>query len=258
MKFNPPIKPFLDYVDLAGHSANEMQSPYLIFNKFKVDTSHTSIPCVTFFLDFSKKKYLHITGSKQLTGFSDTTFFDGGFDLVIDRWNKEDFKVYNDKIFPDLVHFLKLNPIFDSANTIYSCNYRFKTKSGKVIEMLQRTSFIFDPVSGVPLASYGVVTDITHFKQNPGMIYTIESDNGSDRDLLFRKVYFKDDDFSQLSKRETEVLKWMADGLSSKQIADKLKLSIHTINNHRKNMLYKTNCTSSAELVKKVVELSLL
>ncbi|HEX3165392.1 MAG TPA: LuxR C-terminal-related transcriptional regulator, partial [Chitinophagaceae bacterium] len=46
-----------------------------------------------------------------------------------------------------------------------------------------------------------------------------------------------------------DVLKYLADGLSSKQIAGKLNISINTINNHRKKMLLKTNCKSSAELI---------
>ena len=49
--------------------------------------------------------------------------------------------------------------------------------------------------------------------------------------------------------KEFEVLRWMADGLSSKQIADKMRLSIHTINNHRKNMLAKTNATNAIDLI---------
>lgn len=42
-----------------------------------------------------------------------------------------------------------------------------------------------------------------------------------------------------MSRRELEVLKYMTDGVSGKQIADKLVLSIYTIYNHRKNMLEK-------------------
>jgi len=51
-----------------------------------------------------------------------------------------------------------------------------------------------------------------------------------------------------LSERETEVLKWLAQGLSNKEIADKLNLSIHTINTHRKNIMDKTSVRSLAGL----------
>lgn len=42
----------------------------------------------------------------------------------------------------------------------------------------------------------------------------------------------------------------MAEGKSSKQIADALCISIHTVNNHRKNMLAKLNCSTSGEIIK--------
>jgi len=52
----------------------------------------------------------------------------------------------------------------------------------------------------------------------------------------------------QLTERETEVLKWLAKGLSNKEIADKLNVSIHTINTHRKNIMDKTDIRSLAGL----------
>lgn len=53
----------------------------------------------------------------------------------------------------------------------------------------------------------------------------------------------------QLSERELEILKMVAEGLSSKEIAEKLHLSYHTINTHRKNILKKLSCKSAAELL---------
>lgn len=52
-----------------------------------------------------------------------------------------------------------------------------------------------------------------------------------------------------ISNRETEVLRLMALGNSSKQIASILKLSQKTVDNHRQNMLQKTGTKSSGELV---------
>jgi DNA-binding NarL/FixJ family response regulator len=53
-----------------------------------------------------------------------------------------------------------------------------------------------------------------------------------------------------LSKKEIEVLKFISHGKSSKEIADKLGLSIRTVSNHRANMLKKTNLNNTAELVR--------
>lgn len=52
----------------------------------------------------------------------------------------------------------------------------------------------------------------------------------------------------ELSDRELDVLILVAKGLSSKEIADKLNISIHTVNSHRKNITHKTGIKSVAGL----------
>lgn len=53
----------------------------------------------------------------------------------------------------------------------------------------------------------------------------------------------------QLSKREIEVLQLVVSGMSSKQIAEELFLSYHTINTHRKNIIKKVGVKNVSELV---------
>ena len=52
-----------------------------------------------------------------------------------------------------------------------------------------------------------------------------------------------------LSERELEVLKYLSQGLSNKQIADKLFISIRTVETHKHNLMKKLNIYSTAELV---------
>jgi len=47
-------------------------------------------------------------------------------------------------------------------------------------------------------------------------------------------------------------------GFVSKEIADKLFLSVNTINNHRQNILEKTNATNTSEAVSYARNLGLL
>ena len=62
----------------------------------------------------------------------------------------------------------------------------------------------------------------------------------------------------ELTAREKEVLELVANGHSTKQIADKLKISIRTVESHRINMLKKMKVNNSAELIRKALELKLL
>jgi DNA-binding NarL/FixJ family response regulator len=53
----------------------------------------------------------------------------------------------------------------------------------------------------------------------------------------------------KLSKRELEVLKEIAGGLSNDEIADKLHISNTTVRTHRSNLLQKTNTNNTASLI---------
>ena len=58
----------------------------------------------------------------------------------------------------------------------------------------------------------------------------------------------KNTDSSDLTKRETDILILVAKGMMSKEIADKLNISIHTVISHRKNITKKTGIKSVAGL----------
>jgi DNA-binding CsgD family transcriptional regulator len=62
-------------------------------------------------------------------------------------------------------------------------------------------------------------------------------------------------DFDNLTKQEYRVLKLLADGLSSKEIADKLFISINTVETHRKHLLQKFKAVNMAEMIKKATKL---
>ena len=54
----------------------------------------------------------------------------------------------------------------------------------------------------------------------------------------------------QLTKRELEVLQLFAEGYNNSEIADKLYLSVRTIESHKNHILQKTNMKNSVELIK--------
>lgn len=57
-----------------------------------------------------------------------------------------------------------------------------------------------------------------------------------------------------LSKREQQVLRMIADGLTTQQMAKKLYLSNYTIEYHRKHILQKFGAQNSAELIRNAIK----
>ncbi|HEV7300003.1 MAG TPA: response regulator [Tepidisphaeraceae bacterium] len=58
------------------------------------------------------------------------------------------------------------------------------------------------------------------------------------------------DRFTAVTSRERELLKLLVDGLSSKQIASTLGISIKTVENHRTHLMEKTRAMNIADLVR--------
>lgn len=61
--------------------------------------------------------------------------------------------------------------------------------------------------------------------------------------------------YHRLSDREREVLKLLADGLSVKEIAARLNLSVKTVDAHKYNLMRKLDIHDRAELIKCAIQL---
>jgi DNA-binding NarL/FixJ family response regulator len=71
-------------------------------------------------------------------------------------------------------------------------------------------------------------------------------------DFFTRKVVREprnDEEEIQFTRREKEILQLICDGLSNKEIADKLFISERTVIGHKSNLLAKTDCKSSVGLL---------
>jgi DNA-binding NarL/FixJ family response regulator len=70
---------------------------------------------------------------------------------------------------------------------------------------------------------------------------------------LLKGKFPANSDLPILTRREVEVLKLIADGLTNQEIAEKLFISTWTVDSHRKNLLLKFNAKNTASLVKTAV-----
>ena len=61
-----------------------------------------------------------------------------------------------------------------------------------------------------------------------------------------------------LTSREIEIVRHITDGQSTKEIADLLNLSTHTINAYRKSLLKKLDVRSPAELAIKAIKMGII
>ncbi len=73
-----------------------------------------------------------------------------------------------------------------------------------------------------------------------------------------KQIATSDAGYELLTSREQEVMALLAEGLSAKQVADKLFISSKTVENHRYNIMKKLDLHSAAELVRYAARLGLI
>lgn len=73
-------------------------------------------------------------------------------------------------------------------------------------------------------------------------------------DFLQRSAAGRGDSLDELTAREREVLALIADGFSNKEIAERLVLSVKTVDRHRENIMRKLNLHTRVELTRYAME----
>ncbi|MCC6413812.1 MAG: helix-turn-helix transcriptional regulator [Saprospiraceae bacterium] len=139
--------------------------------------------------------------------------------------------------------------------SILSTHFRLDNGSGKY-NNIHFSGYSFFHKKPVPTVyTLMVLTDLEGFKLDKhGYHYYLGND-------LFHFRY-PDDELMKIghvfSDREFEIIKCIARGMNSIQIANELFLSVNTVNTHRRNILKKTNKTGTRELIIELQERGVL
>lgn len=167
-----------------------------------------------------------------------------------------------DSTHPDDIakHSLGRSKMFNLANDLFkaqngnaflSINIRIRNPRGEYPDLLFQLYFFFSTIPYKSVFLFQVHTNIESFKRRKyGYHYYVGNDMSNfrfpDEQLLMLGNPFSD--------REFEIIKQIGSGLSSEQIADKLFLSVHTVNTHRRNILKKSNKATMSELIYELME----
>lgn len=256
----PKLPTWLEYIDAASSEISLTQAEKSDFadhivslNRGFLSAFYHSVPMV-YLLDYTTGKYITMSKSAEaILGFNPKEFIQGGLGFTIDLYEKEHLKAFNSKIFPDRLEVLKNIPPEQHSDYLFSYNLCVKNRKGEYMNLLQRNTFIKSDQNGNPLLSLGLVINIDHYrKQNPVVQLVEKINNESPNDLpevVFKKSYYLNEVDQLISRREREILGWMAEGLTSKEIAAKLFISEGTVVIHRKHMLQKTGSLNVAALI---------
>jgi DNA-binding CsgD family transcriptional regulator len=130
----------------------------------------------------------------------------------------------------------------------FSYDYRIIKPNGRMVRILEQNTILRQDSQGNITHLLGSCTDISLWKKSEQQLASLISENEKQY-FLFTPESAGLKRESSLSKRELEILGLLAEGRSSKYIADKLFISFHTVNTHRQKMIEKTNTKNTGGLV---------
>lgn len=199
--------------------------------------------------DYRKGEPIFVSASvKEVLGYQHAFLNKGGINDFLRLVPAEDRLLLN-KVYADIHADYHRIPVEEKGLYRFDFNYRVQRADYRNVSVLQQTLFLQTLPSGFPLLELSVLTDFSTYKSNALVqlqIYKKQEDS-------YTRVaaYQYDESLDKLTEREKEVLGLIAQGLTDKEMADKMFISLHTVKTHRKNILTKTNSRNAAEAVNK-------
>lgn len=183
------------------------------------------------------------------TGLSREKMKTEGMDYFWSRFHPDDINLWI-KCLQDLMHFT-MTELTDEqrAKMSYTWNYRIKNLDEKYITVIQNTTplqFDKDQKPIIGLAHYTVLDCNLHMDICATAKYLNDK---NEYETLFYKNESSNHLLDLISNRERDIIRLLVTQKTSKEIANALNISKHTVDTHRRNILKKLNLSSTIELV---------
>jgi DNA-binding CsgD family transcriptional regulator len=190
--------------------------------------------------DIKKNKFLFCNDSfKNILGYNADEIISGGWEFWYKKINPVEARVIKHAI-----NLLTQKPLSEKHPGVLSFTYHIK-------DIFSNWYFVSHELS------------LYHFKKNLLILSYLYDISQIERIEYFlgkkqHSITNKSGNKITVSKREKEVLVLIAEGFSSKQIADELYISNHTAIKHRKNLIEKFKVKNTAQLIKEASRFFLL
>lgn len=228
----------------------DVANQYLSFFHL-IDSTQTSL-IVSF--DFYKRDYFYVSGKfNAVFGFHKNRlpFVDHRF--IRSRFHPDDFIINTGSV--KALQFIYQQPIERRKDYRIIHEFRILNDDEKWIRLIVQNDILELDKKGnlwldLKLWDFSPIQDI----EAPGrfvfrnkftgeVIYALEGQKSA---------------VSEVSAREKEVLSMIANGMKSKEIAEKLFISANTVNNHRRHLIEKMEVANTTEAVKMAIQLGMI
>ena len=160
-----------------------------------------------------------------------------------------------------VVHENDRRPVFELLNRVWdfllsqptpfrkqytiSIDYRLRHAEGNYIHLIQQNNILTTDSAGNVVYSMGTCFDITHWQKSTPCTLNLYYNNT----LLEQWKASPPEAIKTISRREREVVSEVCSGKTSAEVDEKLNISTHTVNTHRKTIMRKLGIKGTPALV---------
>jgi DNA-binding CsgD family transcriptional regulator len=141
------------------------------------------------------------------------------------------------------------------GSSLVSFTVRLRNTAGVYFNCLCQAYFFYSPIPPRGVYLIQVISNVDRFEMRKRGFHHYKGKDLSHFRFPDQALLNIGPDFSS---RELEILKLIESGMSSKEIADKLFLSVHTVNTHRRNILDQCGKDNISNLIYELQEQGLL
>jgi DNA-binding CsgD family transcriptional regulator len=218
-------------------------------------------PSSTFFLitNTQKGNYEFISSNfEYATGLSKATLNDKGIPYFLSLIHTEEIHYWL-QIVKELMEFYLTNYEKSWLNRLeFQYNYRIKVGEEKYLNILENQVNLISDDQGKPIVGLGHFTVFGRDNPQPMKAVARILNEKNEYETVFRKVYGSKLLEQGITNRELDILRLISLGFANDMIAEKLSISIHTVQTHRKNMLAKSTASTATELVVQCIKEGIL
>ena len=198
-----------------------------------------------YFVNFTTSEVCYHKNLREVLGYTEKI----DMPLLMNIVHPEDVRVVT-KVSEATLAYLMKNKIKDTFAINLTISNRTRKKDGSYITVLRQMTITDTDKDGNILTSVAICSDISDIKATNEVTYKFNGPNSH----IFYEILEKLMDTPMqpdLTDREIEIVRLLAKGSSSKEIADKLFISHNTVATHRKNMMHKLEAINVVDLVLK-------
>ncbi|MBB5347307.1 hypothetical protein JWG42_14970 [Desulfoprunum benzoelyticum] len=221
--------------------------PYIQMEKHLPD-----LAAFFYVLEYPSGQYRFLGRQQEhISGYPNEEVLQRGIDLFLRSVHPGEIDILLHQVYPDMIAFVAAQPDDNvKKGLLFQYNYRYKRKDESYVNLLSNIHILELDDQGRASLVLGNTIMLQNGELLPLRLKIKQFQFKELAETVFSRVYTPLSGQKSLTARELEILRYLALGYTSREIAQKLCISPLTVDTHRRHLLRKMQCNNVVEMTR--------